>query len=179
MTGQFLYEQYLAKTEVLDRLRAHAQAVLAATSGSGKTPVEPLATMGPGGGPLLCDVCGKPMVLEGGGFQGVYADDGWRRNPRPGWHSFISGGMLLVVESNGTLRLYHGHPYGDGCVGKGDKLLEEARAKFEPDPDAMDKLDAIEMYLRAEHPELCNDETLSKIYTVLFRFDPGPGVNVP
>lgn len=177
-----LYQEYLAKTERLKVLREHAKRVIAATGGSGKTPVEPLATMGPGGGPLLCDVCLKPMILEGGGYQGVYADAAWAKNPQKGWVSYISGGMLLVTEINGTLRVYHGHPHGDGCVSAGDKKLQEARDEFNRQNegvDAMAKLDLLQAYFEDEHPSLDDDEVLSNIYKVLFKFDPGPGVNVP
>ncbi len=76
-----MYQDYLARAAVLERHRRYAADVEKATSGSGETPVQPLATMGKNGGPLLCDVCSKPMILEGGAFQGVYADEAWRRNP--------------------------------------------------------------------------------------------------
>src|SRR5438477_12727377 len=105
-----MYQDYLARSAVLERNRRYAADVAKATSGSGQTPVEPLATMGKGGGPLLCDVCRKPMILEGGGYQGVHADEAWRRNPNKGWRSWISGGMVVRIETNGTLRIYHGYP---------------------------------------------------------------------
>ena len=82
-----MYQQYLARVGALQRLRRYADDVAKATAGAGQTPVEPLATMGKNGGPLLCDVCEKPMILEGGAFQGVYADEAWRRNPKKGWTS--------------------------------------------------------------------------------------------
>lgn len=59
-----------------------------------------LATMGTGGNPLLYrDHCGKPIILEGGKFQGVYADAAWRRNPSNGWKSWISGGMVVEIAA--------------------------------------------------------------------------------
>src|SRR5215207_1373129 len=119
-----MYQEYLARAAVLERNRRFADEVAKATSGAGQTPVEPLATMGKGGGPLLCDVCRKPMILEGGGFQGVYADEGWRRNPKRGWMSFISGGMVVRIETNGTLRIYHGYPGRSGCVKTADRTEE-------------------------------------------------------
>ena len=102
-----MYQEYLARAAVLERYRRYASAVAKATSNPGMTPVEPLATMGKGGGPLLCDVCSKPMILEGGAYQGVYADEAWRKNPKPGWTSWISGGMVVRIESNGTLRVFN------------------------------------------------------------------------
>lgn len=174
-----LYQRYQSRAERLSVLRKHAQSVIAATGGSSKTPVEPLATMGTGGGPLLCDVCKKPMVLEGGGYQGVYADAAWKNNPTQGWVSYISGGMLLVTESNGTLRVYHGHPHGDGCVGAGDKLLDAARAAYTKPEDAMEQLDRLEEYLREEGPACDIDAVLSDVHKTMLKFDPGDGVNVP
>jgi len=98
-----IYESYLAREAVLVPRRDYARCVAEATGGSGQTPVEPLATMGKNGGPLLCDVCGKPMILEGDAYQGVFADEGWRRNPTKGWVSWIAGGM--VAEKNSVCRL--------------------------------------------------------------------------
>ena len=61
-----MYRDYLARAAVLERNRRFADDVARATSGSGQTPVEPLATMGKSGGPLVCDVCGKPMFVRKG-----------------------------------------------------------------------------------------------------------------
>src|SRR5439155_2782713 len=59
-----IYQAYLKKREELEVHRAYAERVARATGGPGQTPVRPLATMGTDGGPLLCDYCGKPTVLE-------------------------------------------------------------------------------------------------------------------
>jgi hypothetical protein len=177
-----MYQEYLARSAVLERHRRFAADVARATSGSGQTPVEPLATMGKGGGPLLCDVCGKPMVLEGGAYQGVYADEAWRRNPKQGWTSWISGGMVVRIESNGTLRVYHGYPGRSGCIQKADKADERDRADFRARSRSMDvsaKLDLLSAYFKAELPEHNTDAVLSEIYRVLFVYDPGLGVNSP
>src|SRR6185312_17136902 len=98
-----------ARSAVLERNRRFASDVVRATSGDGQTPVEPLATMGRHGGPLLCDVCAAPMILEGGGFHGVNADRAWEQNPHEGWVSWIAGGMVVRIETNGTLRIFHGY----------------------------------------------------------------------
>jgi hypothetical protein len=176
-----IYQDYLARSAVLERNRRYAADVERATSsGSGQTPVEPLATMGKGGGPLLCDVCRKPMILEGGGYQGVYADEAWRRNPRKGWTSWISGGMVVRIETNGTLRIYHGYPGRSGCVKKADKADESDRAEFRArSNDASAKLDLLRAYFKAELPEKNSDAVLSDIYGVLLVYDPGLGVNSP
>ncbi|MEO8698986.1 MAG: hypothetical protein ABI867_03050, partial [Kofleriaceae bacterium] len=176
-----IYQDYLARIEVLERNRRFASDVAAATtSASGQTPVQPLATMGKNAGPLVCDVCGKPMILEGGKFQGVHADEAWRRNPTKGWTSWISGGMVVRIETNGTLRIYHGYPGRSGCVQKADVADDRSRSEFRAQAKAMDvpaKLDLLSAYFKAKIPENDNDAVLSEIYRVLFVYDPGLGVN--
>ncbi|MDQ3338349.1 MAG: hypothetical protein M4D80_24550 [Myxococcota bacterium] len=175
-----MYQDYLARAAVLERHRRYAADVEKATSGSGETPVQPLATMGKNGGPLLCDVCSKPMILEGGAFQGVYADEAWRRNPKKGWASWISGGMVVRFETNRTVRIYHGYPGRSGCVQKADKAEERDRAEFRERSKAADvsaKLELLRAYFKAELPEKNNDAVLSDIYAVLFVYDPGLGIN--
>lgn len=177
-----MYQDYLARAAALERYRRYATDVAKATSGSGQTPVEPLATMGKGGGPLLCDVCGKPMILEGGAFQGVYADEAWRRNRRKGWVSWISGGMVVRIETNGTLRIFHGYPGRSGCVKTADKADEKDRAEFRARTNDMDvsaKLGLLRAYFKAELPANNSDAVLSDIYAVLLVYDPGLGVNSP
>lgn len=177
-----MYQEYLARAAVLERHRRFAADVAEATSGSGQTPVEPLATMGKNGGPLLCDVCGKPMILEGGAFHKVYADEAWRRNPKKGWKSWIAGGMVVRIETNGTLRIFHGYPGRSGCVQKADKADERDRAEFRERSDAMEvsaKLALLSAYFRAELPENDSDAVRSDIYRVLFVYDPGLGINSP
>jgi hypothetical protein len=175
-----MYQDYLARAAVLERNRRFAAEVRQATSGSGQTPVEPLATLGKHGGPLLCDVCSKPMVLEGGEFQGVYADEGWRRNPKRGWTSYISGGMVVLIERNGTLRIYHGYPGRSGCVQTADQAEKKNRTEFRArsnDDEAMEKLKLIAAYLKAEVPAQSSDAVLTEVYKVLFEYDPGLGIN--
>src|SRR5262245_56040158 len=99
-----IYQAYLKKNEVLEVHRAYADRVARATSGPGMTPVQPLATMGTNGGPLLCDHCGKPIKLEGGQYHGVAADVAWRKNPVENWTSWILGGLVVEIQTNGTLR---------------------------------------------------------------------------
>lgn len=177
-----MYRDYLARLAVLEPARAYASAVAKATSGTGQTPVEPLATMGKNGGPLLCDVCEKPMILEGGSWQGVYADEAWRQHPVPGWTSWISGGMVVRIETNGTLRVFHGYPNRSGCVQKFDKIDDKARKEFKANAaslDASGKLELLGKYFKKHMPELNNDDALTEIYKVLFIYDPGLGINKP
>ncbi len=181
-TAKAIYQDYLARAPVLERSRRYAEEVARATSGSGQTPVEPLATMGKGGGPLLCDVCGKPMILEGGGFDRVFADAAWRRHPLKGWESYISGGMVVRIETNGTLRIYHGYPGRSGCVQTADQADRAARADFRAASSSdvsMAKLELLSAYFKAELPEHDNDAVLTEVYQVLFDYDPGLGVNAP
>jgi hypothetical protein len=177
-----MYQDYLSRAAALERHRRYASDVAKATAGSGQTPVEPLARMGKKGGPLRCDVCGEPMILEGGAYQGVYADEAWRRNPQKGWTSWISGGMVVRIETNGTLRVYHGYPGRSGCVQNADKTDEKKRAEFRERIKGVDisaKLEAIAAYIRAEMPAKYSDSLLSDIYRVLFVYDPGLGINAP
>lgn len=177
-----MYQEYLTRSAALVKLRQYAEDVAKATSGAGQTPVEPLARMGKRGGPLLCDVCEKPMILEGGSFNGVYADEAWRRNPKKGWTSWIAGGMVVRIESNGTLRIFHGYPGRSGCVVKADRADEKARDAFQQQTTAADtsaKLKLLSAYFKAELPANASDAVLSDIYRVLFVFDPGLGINAP
>jgi hypothetical protein len=178
-----MYQEYLARSVVLERNRRFAADVAKATSsGTGQTPVEPLATMGKRGGPLLCDICSKPMILEGGAYNRVDADEAWRRNPQKGWASWISGGMVVRIETNGTLRIYHGYPGRSGCVQKADRANKKSEADFDARSAAMDvstKLELLSAYFKAELPDNDNDGVLNEIYRVLFMYDPGLGINSP
>lgn len=180
-----LYRRYVARVEELRPHREYAERVARATSGSGRTPVRPMATMGTGGGPLLCDVCGKPMILEGGRWNRVPVDQAWAGtpHPEPDWVSYISGGMVVDITYNGTLRIYHGHvSAGDHeCSAKGKAAIEAADAAFKPEipPGTLDGLEAM---LRADRPELSERKRLrliSEVVSTLFHFDPGVGCNRP
>lgn len=176
-----LYQEYVARAAVLERHRQYADAVAKATSGSGQTPVKPLATMGKGGGPLLCDVCGKPMILEGGVYDGVFADEAWQQNPKPQWKSWISGGMVVRLEGNGTLRIYHGYPNRSGCVLTADREYDKNRANFRAPSGAeiTQKLELLSAYFKAELPDKDTDDVLNAIYKLMFVYDPGFGINGP
>ena len=181
-TARAIFQDYLARSAALERHRRYAAAVVEATSGPGQTPVEPLATMGANGGPLLCDICGEPMILEGGGYQGVYAHDAWRRNPVKGWTSWISRGMVVRIETNGTLRIYHGYPGRSGCVQVADADGAQARTEFRARSKTLDvsaKLDLLSAYFKAELPANDSDAVLNEIFRVMFTYDPGFGVNQP
>lgn len=177
-----IYEAWQKKSEELKVLRDYASEVAAATAGGGMTPVRPLATMG-SNGPLLCDHCGKPMVLEGGDYHRMDADKAWRNNPDDGWSSFIYGGMVVEIQTNGTLRIYHGYPNsrtGDCCniAGRQD---EQARAEFDTGIRRKN-VPILREFIADEFGDLTEDEQtdlLNDILGIMFSYDPGPGINRP
>ena len=178
-----IHQAYRKKIEELEGHRAYAEEVSIATAGHGQTPVEPLATMGPGGGPLLCDRCKKPIVLEGEKYHGMTADVAWKKNPVVGWTSWILGGMVVEIQTNGTLRIYHGYPgRGDNhCCNIASREDDQARARFESRwrPEIPEKILA---YLEDEFPGMTGDERsslLDKIVGTMYSYDPGIGINCP
>jgi len=177
-----IYQAYLKKARELEVHRAYAMEVARATSGHGQTPVRPLATMGTNGGPLLCDHCRKPIVLEGGNFHGVTADVAWRRSPRD-FTSWILGGMVVEIAINGTLRIYHGYPGQDAshCCNVAAREHKKARAGFVPGK-GVEKHDLLLAFLEQEFPDMTGEDRLAllaKILDTMYSFDPGIGVNRP
>lgn len=178
-----IFQAYLKKIEELNPLREYAEEVAEATGGRGQTPVRPLATMGNNGGPLLCDHCGKPIVLEGGNFHGVNADVAWAQNPVDDWKSWILGGMVVELQTNGTLRIYHGYPghNNDHCCNIASREDEEARAKYDSSQRAV-KSKILRPFIEQEFPHMTSDEQfelLNQILNTLFVYDPGIGINQP
>lgn len=179
-----IYEEYVKKAAELAVYQAHADRVAKATSGPGMTPVRPLATMGTAGGPLLCDHCGKAILLEGGPYHNVPADVAWKRNPnKDKWTSWIHGGMVVEIQTNGTLRIYHGYPGRDSkhCCNAASHADDAARAAFQP-KDRTTAFRQILAFLESEFPEKAEKERLAlldDILDVMFSFDPGLGVNRP
>jgi hypothetical protein len=177
-----IYQAYLKKLEELEVHRAYADQVAEATAGHGQTPVRPLATMGTNGGPLLCDHCGKPIVLEGGRFHGVAADVAWKQQPRGNWTSWILGGMVVETQTNGTLRIYHGYPgRHNNCCEIALREHQAARAKFESRKSS-EKENKIRAFLEQEFPDMKQEallDLLSKIMDTMYSYDPGIGINRP
>jgi hypothetical protein len=180
-----LYLRYQTKRAELQRYRDYADRVADATEGAGMTPVMPLATMGENNGPLLCDYCRKPIVLEGGQFHGKTADVAYKAHPNPtdDWVSWILGGMVVEIQTNQTLRIYHGYPrQRDACCSKAAREDEKARAAFdgrqwfikEPIMAAF-----VEQELLPEGSERERRDLTAEILDVLFAYDPGLGVNRP
>jgi hypothetical protein len=178
-----IYQAYLKKMEELEVHRAYADQVVKATAGRGQTPVRPLATMGTNGGPLLCDRCGKPIVLEGGQYHGVAADAAWKKNPTGNWTSWILGGMVVEIQTNGTLRIYHGYPGRDNkhCCNVASREDNQARTKFESRM-AAEKQELLLAFIEHEFPDMTEEkrfELLSKILDTMYSYDPGIGINRP
>src|SRR5262249_40027035 len=172
-----IYQAYLKKIEELKVQRAYAEQVAQATAGHRQTPVRPLATMGTNGGPLLCDHCGKPMVLEGGRLHGVAADAAWQQNPRDYWTSWILGGMVVEIQTNGTLRIYHGYPgrNDNQCCNVARREREKARAEFQS-RNGPENTTMMLAFLEQEFPDMTEEEHLDlfdKIFNTMYTYDPG------
>src|SRR5262249_28540697 len=129
---------------------------------------------------LLCDHCGKPIVLEGGAFHGVAADAAWKQNPSDNWTSWILGGMVVETQTNGTLRIYHGYPGGnknDCCnvAGREDQTRETFDSRRASETPMM------LAFLEHKFPKRTTEEhhdLLNKILETLYD-DPGLGINRP
>ncbi|QJW97665.1 hypothetical protein [Frigoriglobus tundricola] len=177
-----IYQAYLQKVQELEAHQVYAEQVARATAGRGQTPVRPLATMGTDGGPLLCDHCGKPIVLEGGQFHGKTADEAWRVNSSPNWTSWILGGLVVEIQVNGTLRIYHGYPgRTNHCCNVASRERAKACAEVKSNPGA-EKQSMILAFLEHEFPDMTRNERLgllSKILGTLYSYDPGIGINRP
>jgi hypothetical protein len=172
-----IYRRYQQRKREMQPHLDYAERVSKATHSPGMTPVEPLATMGCGGGPLLCDVCRKPMLLEGGKFNKVFANIAWKQNPERGWKSWISGGMVVEVVENGTLRIYHGYPSVKGhCCTIGKEQRDNMEAAYIR-PDTAPILKKLELFF-GETGEV-DWGLLNDIINTLYSYDPGIGVNRP
>jgi hypothetical protein len=180
-----IYESYLKRSEELEAHRAYADRVVKASAGSGQTPVYPLATMGTDGGALLCDYCRKPIVLEGGQFHGMNADDAWAKhsNPTESWRSWILGGLVVELQVNGTLRIYHGYPGRKdkqccNVVVERDKKAREDYEKSKPVPNR----EMLLAFFEDEFPAMTKTERyamFNKVVDIIYTYDPGYGVNGP
>lgn len=179
-----IYEAYLVKAAELKRYQEYATMVAKATHGLSMTPVQPLATLGTDGGPLRCDHCLRPMILEGGQFHGVYVDEAWKRaSPTVNqirWLSYIKGGMVVYIAENETLRIYHGYERNpNDCCSVAIRELRAASDSFVKDTS---KGKLINHFLEDEFQDMDMKERnrlFSDIFRVMFSFDPGLGVNRP
>lgn len=176
-----IYEKYLVKAAELKKHQDYANMVAMATDGPSQTPVRPLATLGNNGGALLCDCCLKPIILEGGEYHGVYADEAWQRAPEAQkaskWVSWIKGGLVVRILENGTLRIYHGYERNKtDCCSKAELELQAQEFGFKADTSKLNKLFK---FLEDEYPDKDPGPIVSDIFKVMFSFNPGYGVNRP
>jgi hypothetical protein len=180
--GREIYQLYLKKLTELKPHQEYATRVAKATAGRGMTPVKPLATMGTNGGALLCDYCRKPIILEGGNYNRVPVDEAWKRNPKENWLSFISGGLVVEIQTNGTLRIYHGYPNDPRyCCNKASKERADERDAFDSG-SIPDKRAVLLAFLECEFPTMPRNEQLDLLNDIsekLFAYDPGLGINRP
>ena len=177
-----IYQAFLKKSAELKIHQEYADEVAKATSGSGQTLVKPLATMGNKGGPLLCDHCGKPMILEGGDYHKLNADVGWKKNPDPKWRSWIFGGMVVEIQTNGTLRIYHGYPGANpkDCCNVANQQDSDARKQYVSERSKYK--DLLYDFIMHEFSEMKTDDQidlLNEILNTMFVYDPGLGINQP
>lgn len=172
-----IYAAYLVKKAELVKHQEYAEQVAKATAGPSMTPVKPLATMGCNGGALLCDLCKRPIILEGGAYNKVPVDEAWKLNTHreDNWKSWIKGGMVVQIVDNGTLRIFHGYDGMPGCYTTAKATQQAAEANFVRDTT---KCKIIVAFLEEEFPGRVN-ELLSDIMNVMFSYDPGFGVNRP
>jgi hypothetical protein len=173
-----IYAAYLKRLPELLKHQEYAMAVAKATDGPGMTPVKPLATMGCNGGPLLCDHCGKAIILESGPYYNVPADVAWAANPKRDekWVSYIKGGLIVAIVDHGLLRIYHGY---DGVP---NHCYTLAKAKMAADEAAFvkDHSKFKLLYEYFEEEKFVDYERLaSEVFNLMFSFDPGYGVNRP
>jgi len=182
-----LYQGYQDKLNALEPHIEYSNKIIFALSrGRSHTPVMPLATGGGGGGPLLCDRCKKAILLEGGQYNRMPADEAWGRHPSPdaSWMSYISGGLIYLQETNGTVRIYHGYMGNSShCCTIAEKADEARRNSFERDDRAASRAHSVlEPYLEDEFPDLSSEERRAlrnTIVNTLYSFDPGVGINRP
>lgn len=173
-----IYAAFKEKKEILKKHQEYADKVIKATEGAGMTPVEPLATMGCGGGALLCDHCLKPIILETPPFYGKYADEAWGLQPphlRVGWKSYIKGGMVVELQSNYTVRIYHGYAgHPTHCCEIALREDQEKRSAFVSKLDKQLQDDLLEVIQEFDKYKILNE-----LINLMFNYDPGFGVNQP
>lgn len=171
-----IYQTYLEKEEILNKHREYCRQVVRETQPrQGRTPIRPLATMGTGGGPLLCDHCQEPIPLEGGSFQGVSARNAWDRGARG--YSYISGGVSFMEQTNGTLRVYH--DYGKKCSRAAEQLDQLARKEAPKTSWSYATQQKVLAFLQEILPHEDHRWLLNKIRMSLYDYDPGIGINRP
>lgn len=172
------YEVYLQKEEMLKPHRAYNNRMIRATAPrNGRTPIEPLATMGTDGDEILCDFCKKGIIVEGGKFHGMTAKQAWGESNGKLDYSYISGGVVFLTEENGTFRAYHGYSRRGDCDTKAGEQETLKRKKFNSTKELpMGILKKVKVFLAEEG---LDEGLASKIISANYDYDPGIGVNQP
>lgn len=180
--AEAMFLAYQTRVMELKPHQEYAHKVASATNNPGRTPVMPLATMGTNGGQLLCDVCHKPIKMEGQGYNGMTALEAWTRNPDPNFVCYIKGGMVVHLQTNGTLRIYHGYEnVKTSCCVKARKEDEDARKAFSME-HYFDMEELLNEFLKDRFPSMDERGRMSLVNDVLATmcsYDPGIGINVP
>jgi hypothetical protein len=91
--------------------------------------------------------------------------------------------MVVEIQTNGTLRIYHGYPGRDNkhCCNVASRKDKEAREEFESGKRP-EKQNMILAFIEDEFPDMTSEEhyrLLSKIMDTMYSYDPGLGVNRP
>jgi hypothetical protein len=177
-----IYQDYLNKIEEMKPQLEYSEHVIReVTKGRGMTPVMPLAIMGTGGGPILCDHCHKPIPLEGGNYHGVPANVAWKsvESPSPQWTSYILGGLVTFQHSNKTARFYHGYEGNpNSCYNLAMKELDAAEEAFNKTKMNTGQVSSLlRKFLEEEIPEKDNGQLVMHITNTLYGYDPGIGIN--
>lgn len=187
------YSAYLQKQARLAPHREYCDNFIRATTPrNGQTPVVPFATWGTNDGPILCDTCNKEIPLEGAPYKGVPAlaaltdavSKGLTEADAASWYSWILGGVLVIKEVNGTLRVYHGYPGGSKCQNVAEGEMREQERAFRASGagivphDFREKLGDFLFSARLA-PRSGVAGFVELIKSEIFAFDPGIGVNRP
>jgi hypothetical protein len=91
--------------------------------------------------------------------------------------------MVVEIQLNGTLRIYHGYPgrNDNQCCNVACREDEEARAAFDSGK-CSEKKPMLLAFLEHEFPDMTRDghlDLLNKILDTMYRYDPGIGINRP
>ena len=104
-------------------------------------------------------------------------------NPSPDWTSWILGGLVVEIHTNGTLRIYHGYPgrNDNQCCNTASREYEKARATFESGKGSAN-IKVLLAFIEQEFPDMTQEgrlDLLNNILDAMYAYDPGIGINRP
>src|SRR5262249_7212748 len=107
----------------------------------------------------------------------------WKQSPRDNWTSYVLGGMVVEIQVNGTLRIYHGYPGRDDnqCCNAAAREHKKAQAAFDSGEWSA-KAALLLAFLEHERTDLTSEqqlELLNEILDTTYSYDPGFGINRP